>query len=167
MSNLRHREGRCLGKVSPEGIEQRQKTRASDSLSQCAVPTTPHSCLNDTSLVWHFPTFPESVSFPKSPSTHTCAAKPLLHYTAVSGEVKVKSSVITPSLLSVRKNFSTDGRELEAGGRLRFTTNPRSQFCRQFGLFEAQAHLCSEHMDTFLQGWPWEKAAWCGLLKVC
>ena len=65
----------------------------------------------------------------------SCAAQPLLPYTSVSGEMKIKTNVFTVSLLSFKeKCFSADGRELGAGDRLRFKTSPRSQLCRQLRL---------------------------------
>lgn len=96
----------------------------------------------------------------------SCAAQPLLHYTTVSDEMKVKTSVFTVSLLSLKENcLSPEGREFRAGNRLKFKTNPRSQYCRWLRLFESQTLLGSEHTETSLQEWPWEWKEWCGLFK--
>lgn len=164
--------GNALERSAPEGIEQRQKARSSDSPS-CYT-------LHPTQLAWTMP--PLCDPSPHSqrvclfqsyhPHTHTqdgtsCAAKPLLHCTTVSDEKKVKTSVFTLSLLNLEgKCFSTDGRECGARDGLRFKTNSRRQFCRGLKLFESQALLCLEHTKTFLQEWRWEYAEWCGFFKV-
>lgn len=139
MSNMRHRDGKTLERSAPEGIEQRPKVRSFDSSSWHAAPTTPQSWPERCLLSMALPRIPRGCLFP-SHRLHTQdgtsrAAQPLLHCTTMSGEMKVKTSVFTVSLLSLKeKCFSTDGRELGAGGRLRFKTNPRSQLCRQLRL---------------------------------
>ena len=153
--------GSALERSAPEGMEQRQKARSSDSPSWYAAPPPPDS--THTQLASTMPSLcgpsphSQGVCLFQSYHSHTqdsssCAATPLLHCTTVSSEMKVKTSMFALSMLNLEgKCCSTDGRELGARDELRFKTNPMSQFCR---LFEAQAFLCSEHMKTFLQSWP-------------
>lgn len=150
--------GSASERSAPEGMEQKQKVRSSDSPSWSAAPTPP---IPSTQLASTVPSMcgpsPHSQGMCLSQSYHShtqdsssCAAKPLLHCTTVSSEMKVKTNMFTVSMLNLEgKCFSTDGRELGARDELRFKTNPISQFCR---LFEAQAFLCSEHVKAFLQG---------------
>lgn len=117
----------------------------------------PHSRPEPCPLCVALPHIPREWVFPKV-TIHTqdgtsCAVSPLLHCTAVSGEMKIKTTVFTLSPLNREGEcFSSDGRELGARDGLRFKTNPRRQFCRRLKLLESQILLCSEQLNNFPSG---------------
>lgn len=171
MGNLRHREGKCLGKVSPRWERAETESWSFHFPSWRAAPTTRHSWPEWRLLYRVLPHIPRKCVFSKvTIHTHRMApaVQPNPSYTVlVCLWNESQGPCVHKSLLSLKeKCFSTHARELGTGDRWWFKTNPGSQFCRQLVSFESQALLCVEYSGTLLQSWPWEQAEWCGLFKV-